>query len=220
MLHFELFSGKAGIDNADNLSASTGEYRRRSDLIDPLAILQEGYINTFIEGAPTIAVAAGGRKSIAGMHLSQRGEAFIKDYEKLRLDYYEDHLGYCTVGWGYLTGGKTSCASQGIKKGSLVSLKEAQRLFDEDKDEHVEYVRDAISAPLFQHEFDALCSLAFNIGRIEKKAPSLCAKINAGEYQEAAVEFLDITNGGTSGLVKHRMQENAMFLRAEYDSTH
>lgn len=220
MLHFELFSGKAGIDNADNLSASTGQYRRRSDLIDPLTILQEGYINTFKEGAPTIAVAAGDRKPIAGLHLSQRGEAFIKDYEKLRLDYYEDHLGYCTVGWGHLMGGKTSCASQGVKKGSLVSLKDAQRLFDEDKDEHVEYVRDAISAPLFQHEFDALCSLAFNIGRIGKKAPSLCAKVNAGKYQEAAVEFLDITNGGTSGLVKRRKQENAMFLRAEYDSTH
>lgn len=220
MLHFELYSGMAGLDSADNLSASTGDYRRRSDLIDPLAILQEGYINTFKEGAPTVPIVAGERKPIAQLRLSDRGEAFIKDYEKLRLDYYDDDFGYCTVGWGRLTGGKTSCASQGIKKGASISLEEAQRIFNEDKDDHEEYVKDAISAPLFQHEFDALCSLAFNIGSLQKKAPSLCKKINAGKYQDAAVEFLDITNGGVSGLVKRRKQENAMFLRAEYDSTH
>lgn len=220
MLHFELYSGKAGLDNADNLSASTGDYRRRSDLIDPLAILQEGYINTFKEGAPTVPVVAGERKPIAGMHISQQGEAFIKDYEKLRLDYYEDHLGYCTVGWGHLTGGKNSCASQGIKIGSKTTLEAVQSLFDEDRKLHEEYVRKAIVVPLFQHEFDALCALAFNIGSLKIKAPSLCRKINDGKHQEAAAEFLDITNGGTSGLVKRRKQENAMFLSAKYDSTH
>ena len=220
MLHFELYSGKAGLDNADNLSTSTGDYRRRSDLIDPLAILQEGYINTFKEGAPTVPVAAGERKPVAGLHLSQQGEAFIKDYEKLRLDYYEDHIGYCTVGWGHLTGGKNSCASQGVKIGSKITLEAAQSLFDEDRKLHEEYVRKSITAPLFQHEFDALCALAFNIGNLKVKAPSLCKKINESKHQEAAVEFLDITNDGTSGLVKRRKQENTMFLSAKYDSTH
>lgn len=220
MLHFELYTGAAGLDNADNLTTTTGDYRRRSDLIDPLPILQEGYINTFKDGAPTLQNLPGERKPVSQLRLSPEGEAFIKGYEKLRLDYYEDHLHYCTVGWGHLTGGKTTCSSQSIRIGDTISLEEAQRLFNEDKKSHERYVKEAITAPLYQHEFDALCSLAFNIGNIRKKAPSLCKNINSGNYQEAALEFLDITNGGTSGLVKRRKQENAMFLRAEYDSTH
>lgn len=220
MLHFELFSGKAGLDNADNLSAG-GEYSRRSDLVDPLAILQEGYLNTFKEGAPSLAKAdAGERKPATSLRLSEAGEAFIKDYEKLRLAYYEDHLGYCTVGWGHLTGGKTSCASQNIKIGTSITKEAAQELFEEDRRKHENIVKRAITAPLLQHEFDALCSLAFNIGDLIRKAPNLCRKVNALQYSEAAVEFLDITNNGNKGLTIRRQQENAMFLRANYDSTH
>lgn len=220
MLHFELFSGKAGLDNADNLSAG-GEYSRRSDLIDPLAILQEGYLSTFKEGAPSLAkVDVGERKPAASLRLSEAGEAFIKDYEKLRLAYYEDHLGYCTVGWGHLTGGKTSCSSQDIKIGTSITREAAQDLFDEDRRKHENIVKRAITAPLFQHEFDALCSLAFNIGDLIRKAPNLCKKVNALQYNEAATEFLDITNNGNKGLTIRRQQENAMFLRAKYDSTH
>ena len=220
MLHFELFSGKAGLDSADNLTGG-GEYSRRSDLVDPLAILQEGYVNTFREGAPSLAkVDVGERKPVAGLRLSEAGEAFIKDYEKLRLDHYEDHLGYCTVGWGHLTGGKTSCASQGIKIGSKITVDEARSLFSDDKRRYEAIVKRAFSVPLFQHEFDALCSLAFNIGDLLRKAPNLCKKINESRYTDAAVEFLDITNGGNEGLVTRRKQENAMFLRASYDSSH
>lgn len=221
MLHFELFSGKAGLESAEDLSASTGDYKRRSDLIDPLALLQEGYITTFREGASSLSgVDVGERKQVGGLRLSEAGEAFIQDYEKLRLDYYEDHLGYCTVGWGHLTDGKTSCASQSIKIGSKISIDEASSLFADDRRKHEAIVKRAISISLYQHEFDALCSLAFNIGDLLRKAPNLCEKINSGRYSEAAAEFLDITNGGSNGLVARRKQENVMFLRAIYDSTH
>ena len=63
-------------------------------------------------------------------------------------------------------------------------------------------------------------SLAFNVGAIEAKASALCKKINMKQYADAAVEFLDITNNGETGLVKRRKQENAMFLEKNYDSTH
>ena len=93
-------------------------------------------------------------------------------------------------------------------------------MFSEDRNDHEDYVKAAINVPLYQHEFDALCSLAFNVGRILKVAPKMCQKINSGDYLGGAAELLDITNGGVSGLVKRRKQENAMFLRAEYDSVH
>lgn len=221
MLHFELFTGAAGMNVASNLSGEIGPYKRRSDLVDSLAVLQEGYLNTFSEGASSLkGVEAGVRLPTANLRLSALGGEFIKSYEKLRLDYYEDAFGYCTVGWGHLTNGEASCKSQGVAIGATISLSEAQSLFDNDVVDHEVFVKDAIRAPLYQHEYDALCSLAFNIGRLNKKAPSLCAKINSGNYADAAVEFLDITSGGLRGLVKRRTQENAMFLRAEYDSTH
>lgn len=220
MLHFELFTGAAGFDNAADLTTNSGQYKRRSDLIDPLAILQEGYIQTFKDGPQSVTKVIDERTPASQLKLSALGEAFIKDYEKLRLDYYDDAFGYCTVGWGNLTDGKKSCASQGISIGKTISLQEAEDLFSTDKAEHEDIVKDAIRAPLYQHEFDALCSLAFNIGRIAKKAPSLCRKINDGDYKGGASEFLDITNNGLAGLVKRRAQENAMFLRANYDSSH
>jgi GH24 family phage-related lysozyme (muramidase)/LysM repeat protein len=221
MLHFELFSGKGGLDEADNLSGDLGEFSRRSDLMDPLAVLQEGYINTFKEGAPSLAAPpAEDRIPIAQLNLSAQGESFIKAYEKRRLDYYEDSEGYCTVGWGHLTGGKTSCTSQGISVGNKISESEVQTLFSDDKRKHEAIVRRCITSPLYQHEYDALCSLVFNVGNILIKAPGLCRKINSGNYSGGAEEFLDITNHNTRGLVIRRKQENTMFLRANYDSTH
>lgn len=221
MLHVELYSGAEGFDLTVRLSQKgVGQYSRRGDLIDSLAILQEGYINTFRDGAPTLLTPSSERKPIAELQLSQLGEAFIKNYEKLKLDYYEDAFGYCTVGWGHLTGGETSCASQGLAVGAHITQEEAQELFEIDKNANQNLVKKDIKVPLYQHEYDALVSLAFNIGRLKKKAPTLCKKINEGDYSGGAVEFLDITNGGLKGLVIRRKQENAMFLTANYDSSH
>lgn len=48
MLHFEHFSGSLGFDIDKNpLTNNLKPFSRRSDLIDPLAILQEGYNNSF-----------------------------------------------------------------------------------------------------------------------------------------------------------------------------
>ncbi|WP_415325557.1 M23 family metallopeptidase [Chryseobacterium sp. MMS23-Vi53] len=50
MLHFEHFSGALGFNlNSNPLSNSSTPYNRRNDLIDSLAILQEGYNNSFGE---------------------------------------------------------------------------------------------------------------------------------------------------------------------------
>lgn len=221
MLHFELYTGSGGLDNATNLTEkSSTPYQRRSDLVDALPLLREGYMNTFRSGPDTIKKPDGNRISIEDLSLSKLGEIFIKAWEKLRLDHYNDKFGYCTVGWGHLVNGKVSCENLGIKVGKKITQEEADKYFERDKATPEQLVQLAIKVPLHQHEFDALVSLSFNIGDISKKAPSLCKKINLKQYEAAADEFLDITNGGVPGLVTRRKQENAMFLRANYDSTH
>jgi len=55
MLHFEHFGGLLGFDLSSNpLSDNSKPFNRRRDLIDSLAILQEGYNNTFGTNSPII----------------------------------------------------------------------------------------------------------------------------------------------------------------------
>lgn len=49
------------------------------------------------------------------------------------------------------------------------------------------------------------------------KAPQLTLKLNQKNYEGAAYEFLDITNGGAPGLVTRRQKEYDLFLTAVYD---
>jgi GH24 family phage-related lysozyme (muramidase) len=83
----------------------------------------------------------------------------------------------------------------------------------------VQVVKKAIQVPLYQQEFDALVSLAFNTGGI-KKFPKLIAKVNTKDYSGGCDEFADITNGGTEGLVKRRQAEMKIFRNNVYDSSH
>lgn len=76
---------------------------------------------------------------------------------------------------------------------SKITIAESQTLFNNDIAVIEGRVKNAISVPLYQHEYDALVSLAFNMGSLSK-APSLCRKLNSGDYTGAPVEFLDIEN--------------------------
>lgn len=162
----------------------------------------------------------GTRKPVGSLNISAKGKQFIQQWESLKLTYYDDSAGHCTVGWGNLVNGRQSCGQLGIASGTRISRTTAERFFADDLLHHVLLVKHVIRVPLYQHEFDALCSLAFNVGDIGKVAPRLCDKINRGHYTSAATELLDITNGGLPGLVKRRKAEAGMFLHGRYDGTH
>ncbi|WP_133522782.1 lysozyme [Buttiauxella sp. JUb87] len=96
-------------------------------------------------------------------------------------------------------------------------------LFENDRIDIENGVKRAIEVDLYQYEFDALVSLLFNCGAFflsSGQAPNLLALLNSNEYENAAHEFLDITNGGDSGLILRRRAEYNMFLNNVYDSTH
>ncbi|NIE57343.1 MULTISPECIES: LysM peptidoglycan-binding domain-containing protein [unclassified Burkholderia] len=221
MLHFEMYSGQGGFDPHSTINSSTlpGPFHRRSDLIDSLAILEEGYHATFLDAPPLKPV--GDRIPIAQLKTSDRGKEFIKCWESVKYDstkqntyYYNDKNGFCTVGWGSLIDRK-SCASLGFTADvSKISVEEAQALFQKDILTHEGYVTSAIKVPLYQHEFDALVSLAFNVGHIGTVAPKLCQKVNSCDYAGAPVEFLDMD------IPKRRKREHDMFCNGTYDASH
>ncbi|WP_423383686.1 lysozyme [Burkholderia sp. LMG 32019] len=122
-------------------------------------------------------------------------------------------LGKLTTPWGHLIG-KSSCAANGyVAMSSTISVAEAQTLFDRDVARIETTVKKAISVPLYQHEYDALVSLAYNMGSLVK-APSLCRKLNSCDYTGAPIEFLDIENR------TRREREHDMFCLNIYNSNH
>jgi GH24 family phage-related lysozyme (muramidase)/LysM repeat protein len=220
MLHFEAYSGVMGFDPGSKLNGSSlgSPFQRRADLIDSLPILQEGYRATFLDAQPLKPI--GKRIPIGQLTTSADGKAFIKCWEGIHLDkgkantyYYNDSKGYCTVGWGHLVR-EASCASCGyVAMSSKMPVSEAQALFENDLAIVESRVKNAITVPLYQYEFDALVSLAFNLGGLSK-TPNLCRKLNATDYAGAPIEFLDIENK------VRRQREHDMFCLAMYNSSH
>lgn len=72
-----------------------------------------------------------------------------------------------------------------------------------------------VTAPLKQNQFDALVSLAYNIGLEAFKDSTLLKKLNARDYAGAADEFLRWNKAKgkvVAGLANRRERERAMFM--------
>ncbi|SQH41404.1 Lysozyme [Salmonella enterica] len=219
MLHFEFYSGKDGLNISSPLTnQSRLPYQRRSDLEDPLPVLDEGYKNTFSKKD------FGERVNVNELTTSEDGKSFIKAWECLSLETYNDNHGFCTIGYGHLIE-KERCENISVPLQFQIGFNEisASLLFDSDLVRFEQGVKNAVSVKLYQHEFDALVSLLFNCGenffRL-RRAPLLIDDINSGNYSDAAEQFLDITSGGEAGLVKRRNAEYNIFKEAIYNATH
>lgn len=170
------------------------------------------------------AVASSDRVPASTLSLSEKGLDFIKGWEELDLNPYDDAHGYCTIGWGHLVKGKNSCKSlegdpayEKIQSG--VTEIRATEILKDDLATAEKVVRQTVQKPLLQQEYDALVSLIFNIGGF-RKCPNLLSKLNTLDYSGACDEFADITNGGELGLVKRRNAEINIFRSNVYDSRH
>ncbi|WP_373963161.1 glycoside hydrolase family protein [Kosakonia sacchari] len=214
MLHFEYYPGSGELPPPNN--TPNPPFLRRDDLRDPIGILMEGYKNTFEE----VHAENGQRISIKNLTLSNEGKAFIKGWESFELKAYNDSEGFCTIGYGHLIA-REKCEDI-ILPGEFkngITISRADELFDVRVSGYVAELKNTIDVDLFQHEFDALVSLLFNMGSM-RKAPLLNSKLNQADYEGASAEFLDITNGGLSGLVTRRRSEQNLFLHNIYDSSH
>lgn len=130
---------------------------------------------------------------------------FVKRWEGFRERAYRCPAGVMTIGYGH-TGG--------VKEGDVVTAYEAEALLLEDLQSTVERLAPYIHVLVSEGQFIAITSLAFNLGvqGVVRKCPRLMRALNAREYEAAANEFLDVTNGGVPGLVKRRAAERALFL--------
>lgn len=146
------------------------------------------------------------------MLLSNLGIDLICDFEGKRLVAYDDGVGIWTIGFG------TTVYPNGIrvKKGDTCTEAQAKAYMSHNLKKFEQAVNSSVTIPLNQNQFDALVSLAYNIGTNAFKNSTLVKKLNAGDIRGAADQFDVWVNAGgkrMQGLVNRRAKEKEVFLK-------
>jgi lysozyme len=142
------------------------------------------------------------RKAVAGLVLSGAGLVSIALHEGFRDRAYDDGVGVQTIGFG---------TTEGVKPGDRITVERALiRLAGDVSVHEVELRRCLGDVPLFQHEWDAYVSWAYNVG--VRCNSTLVTKLKAGDYAGACAELSRWVYAGgrvMNGLVKRRAEERA-----------
>ena len=141
---------------------------------------------------------------ITALTLSAAGFLGIVTHEAYRGVAYNDGVGTTTIGFGTTTG---------VKPGDKITVERALAAALKDAEEHGQAVKRCVKAPLYQHEFDAYTSLAYNIGPAAFCKSTVVKLANARDYAGACVAIERFNKAGGKvlrGLVKRRANERAM----------
>jgi lysozyme len=143
--------------------------------------------------------------------VSQEGVALIKRFEGLETEAYQDVAGIWTIGYGH-TGPE-------VGPGMTISEAEAEDLLLKDLDRFERGVAEGVKVPISQTQFDALVSLAYNIGVSAFQRSTALKRLNKGDVEgsaEAITWWNKATVNGKKkpilGLTRRRAAESALFL--------
>lgn len=147
------------------------------------------------------------------MKLSKKGLDFIAQEEGLRLNAYQDQVGVWTIGYGstfYEDGTK-------VKKGDKITKERALNLFANITKVFEDGVNRVVKSKLNQNQFDALVSIAFNIGLGAFSGSTLLKRVNANPNDpNIRTQFEAWRNaGGKPILLKRRKREADMYFTQE-----
>ncbi|MFM7025480.1 MAG: lysozyme [Limnohabitans sp.] len=136
------------------------------------------------------------------------------------LEVYDDGSGYPTAGLGYKVK-----PSDGLKIGDKITIEQAKGFFMSHLKELEAHMNRQIKVPLFQHEYDALVSFAYNIGGGAFQSSSVLKALNSGRYEDVSSclkEWNQARDPRTQqtkisqGLVTRRQRESVLFDSGEY----
>ena len=145
------------------------------------------------------------------LSISDVGLRLIKAYEGFRPVDVELMSGQRVAGYGHR-----------VMNGESLHLseKKAEDLLKRDLAPYEAMINDSVFAPLSQGQFDALCSLAFNIGPKKFLESDVVRALNNGRVLDAANGFDVWRKGEINGqsyvvdaLVRRRTAEKVLFLR-------
>lgn len=143
------------------------------------------------------------RSKVAGMVLAASTLVGIAAHEGYKEAAYIPIPGDVpTIGFGH---------TEGVRMGDKTNpVRSLQVLLKEIDDIYVEGVKRCVTAPLYQYEFSALVSLAYNIGVKAFCGSTVVKRLNALDYQGACDAFLMWNKAGgivVQGLVNRREEE-------------
>jgi len=145
------------------------------------------------------------------MQYSKDGLHLTEGFEGCRLIAYPDPGtggDPWTIGYGH--------TGPDVHPGMTITLEQAEDLLAQDVKRAEADVNAKLTVKVNQEEFDALVDFAFNCGCGNLNNSTLLKKLNAGDFEGAAQEFLkwDMAAGHhMAGLLKRRQAEELLFLK-------
>ncbi len=148
------------------------------------------------------------------MKVSNKGLELIKEFEGFSANAYLCPAKIPTIGYGntFWEDGRKVRIGEQISKSKALELLE----FVANKD-FADKIFPFIEVSISQNQFDAMVSLAYNIGVGAFSNSTLLKRVNAKDFLGAANEFLkwDKSNGKPLlGLTRRRQREKELFLKA------
>lgn len=147
------------------------------------------------------------------MKISDAGIAFIRQEEGECLKAYADSWGIPTVGVGH-TGLVIGIP---VSVGMHITQEQAAELLRRDLSSVDEQINQRVTTSLNQHQYDALCSLVFNIGIGAFAHSTVLHKLITSDYAAAADTSLMWCRAGQEPqrLLPRRQRERTLFMHSE-----
>ncbi|MFB0611063.1 lysozyme [Aurantiacibacter poecillastricola] len=158
------------------------------------------------------------RVSVDRLKVSETMKEALAEEEGVRLVVYRDVAGYPTVGVGHLV-----TPEDGLSVGDRITYDDAIEFLEQDLRKAEEGAKRLVrNLQLYQHEFDALVDLVYNVGEgnvSEDASPRLNEAIQTADYDRIAEELVYTTAGGevARGLKYRSERRQSIFMEATYD---
>ena len=160
------------------------------------------------------------------MKMSSAGVQMLVALEGIATTIYSDVVGIPTIGVGHvLTQSERESGKIVLSSGEVLDIRngltqaQTMNLMLDDVMIREGYVNELVQVDLEQHQFDALVSWVFNVGKGAMKGSTLLRRLNSGEYDAVPEELRRWTKGTVNGkkqtirgLVNRRNTEIAMWL--------
>jgi lysozyme len=148
--------------------------------------------------------------------VSKQGVDLIKKFEGLhkvgkdgKIRAYRCPAGKWTCGWGN---------TKGVRSGTVWTRTEAEEKLLEAIREHEHVVKQHVTVPLTQGQYDALTSFVYNLGAGNFRSSTLLKKLNQGLYDEVPEQLMRWNKARVDGkltplkgLTRRRAAEAAIF---------
>lgn len=146
---------------------------------------------------------------IFGEYSAESAMDFIEAWEGCKLVAYKCPAGIWTIGVGH--------TGPDVHEGDEITYAQSRELLRKDIEAVVKALAPFVNVHVTEGQYVALVSLAFNVGAsyVVHNCPRLMRALNAGDVEQTAHQFLDITKAGGKelpGLVRRRKSEAKLFL--------